>query len=478
MERDYDYSSRLHFADLDAPEAIGRKAGERAVQPAQPAQGQDRPGRRWSSTRAWRAASPAISPAPSTARRSRARPASCATGWASRSPTAGSPSPTIRCACAASPRAPSTAKASRASRSVMVEEGVLNHWFLSTSAARELGLETNGRGVRAASSVSPSSTNLAHRARREVARGADRVARHRLLRHRSVRPGRQHDHRRIQPRRVAASGSRTANWPIRSSEVTIASNLEGHVPGMIAGQRPRPQFRHRRADAAHRRHDPCRQLTHVRRRRRCRRSGAARRRRAPRPAGSPCGFFKRDPEVWMKGGQSPVSEADYAVDTFLRETLLCGPAGLWLAVGRDRRRSPARLAATAHLRRRSDRRHARLPRRPRRLVRQRSRWSRTARRWPACSNARPGTRPTGRAGRRRLPERRRGCRGRQPAQPFAVAGPKPLIDRDAGDWQPALQPRSLHSVAGLPAGDDRRRRARRDLRQGRTPMTGTSPRPT
>ncbi|MGO4842945.1 metallopeptidase TldD-related protein, partial [Rhizobiaceae sp. 2RAB30] len=43
----------------------------------------------------------------------------------------------------------------------MVEDGVLKHWFLSTSAARELGLETNGRGVRASSSVSPSSTNLA-----------------------------------------------------------------------------------------------------------------------------------------------------------------------------------------------------------------------------------------------------------------------------------------------------------------------------
>ena len=31
MERDYDYSSRLHFADLEAAETIGRKAGERAV---------------------------------------------------------------------------------------------------------------------------------------------------------------------------------------------------------------------------------------------------------------------------------------------------------------------------------------------------------------------------------------------------------------------------------------------------------------
>src|SRR5690606_10103461 len=44
---------------------------------------------------------------------------------------------------------------------VMIEEGVLKHWFLSTSAARELALVTNGRGVRAASSVTPSSTNLA-----------------------------------------------------------------------------------------------------------------------------------------------------------------------------------------------------------------------------------------------------------------------------------------------------------------------------
>ena len=33
-------------------------------------------------------------------------------------------------------------------------------------------------------------------------------------------------------------------------------------------------------------------------------------------------YFKNDPEVWMKGGTSPVSEADYAVDAFLRETLL------------------------------------------------------------------------------------------------------------------------------------------------------------
>ena len=44
------------------------------------------------------------------------------------------------------------------------------------------------------------------------------------------------------------------------------------------------------------------------------------------------GFFKQSPEVWMKGGTSPVSEADYAVDRFLRETLTAArPAYGWLS---------------------------------------------------------------------------------------------------------------------------------------------------
>ncbi len=43
----------------------------------------------------------------------------------------------------------------------VVEDGVLRHWLLSTSTARELGLETNGRGVRGGPSVNPSSTNFA-----------------------------------------------------------------------------------------------------------------------------------------------------------------------------------------------------------------------------------------------------------------------------------------------------------------------------
>ncbi|MBI0163525.1 TldD/PmbA family protein [Bartonella sp. M0283] len=43
----------------------------------------------------------------------------------------------------------------------VIENGVLKHWFLSSTVARELHLETNGHGVRSASSVQPASTNFA-----------------------------------------------------------------------------------------------------------------------------------------------------------------------------------------------------------------------------------------------------------------------------------------------------------------------------
>ena len=43
-------------------------------------------------------------------------------------------------------------------------------------------------------------------------------------------------------------------------------------------------------------------------------------------------FFRQSPEVWMKGGTSPVSEADYAADKFLNETLLAArPDYGWLS---------------------------------------------------------------------------------------------------------------------------------------------------
>jgi myo-inositol-1(or 4)-monophosphatase len=43
-------------------------------------------------------------------------------------------------------------------------------------------------------------------------------------------------------------------------------------------------------------------------------------------------YFRKSPEVWMKAGNSPVSEADYAVDRYLRETLMAArPDYGWLS---------------------------------------------------------------------------------------------------------------------------------------------------
>lgn len=47
-------------------------------------------------------------------------------------------------------------------------------------------------------------------------------------------------------------------------------------------------------------------------------------------------YFRKDPEVWMKPGDSPVSEADYAVDHFLREKLTAArPSYGWLSEETD-----------------------------------------------------------------------------------------------------------------------------------------------
>jgi len=55
-------------------------------------------------------------------------------------------------------------------------------------------------------------------------------------------------------------------------------------------------------------------------------------------------YFRKSPEVWMKNGRSPVSEADYACDTFLRETLTAArPDYGWLS--EETADTPERLSA-------------------------------------------------------------------------------------------------------------------------------------
>jgi myo-inositol-1(or 4)-monophosphatase len=53
---------------------------------------------------------------------------------------------------------------------------------------------------------------------------------------------------------------------------------------------------------------------------------------AGRAADLAMGFFRRDPQVWLKGNSSPVSEADYAVDRFLKAELTAARPGYgWLS---------------------------------------------------------------------------------------------------------------------------------------------------
>lgn len=55
-------------------------------------------------------------------------------------------------------------------------------------------------------------------------------------------------------------------------------------------------------------------------------------------------YFGNSPQVWMKGGTSPVSEADHAADSYLRRTLLAArPDYGWLS--EETVDDPARLSA-------------------------------------------------------------------------------------------------------------------------------------
>jgi len=159
MERDYDYSSRLHFADLDTPETIGRSAGERAVRRLNP--------------RKAKTGDVTVVFDPRVARGIAGHLAGAINGASVARKTSflrdmmGKQVASAAITVIDEP-ARNRGQASRpfdgegvgGETLTMVDKGVLNHWFLSTSAARELGLITNGRGSRGGSSVSPTSTNL------------------------------------------------------------------------------------------------------------------------------------------------------------------------------------------------------------------------------------------------------------------------------------------------------------------------------
>ena len=160
MERDYDYSSRLHFADLDTPEVIGRKAGERAVRRLNARKAQTGPVTVIYDPRVARGIAGHLAGAINGA--SVARKTSFLRDMMGKKIAASAVTVTDDPLRVRGPASrPFDGEGVEGQPLDMVKDGVLQHWFLSTSAARELGLTTNGRGARSGTSVSPSSTNLA-----------------------------------------------------------------------------------------------------------------------------------------------------------------------------------------------------------------------------------------------------------------------------------------------------------------------------
>ena len=374
MERDYDFSSALHAADLEAPEKIGRSAGERAVARLNPRKVDDaqgaggvRPARR-------RLAGRRIWPAPSTARRSRARRASCKDKHG-------------RARCFADGiRIIDDPLRKRGLRSrpfdgegvagktlALIEDGVLQILaarLRDRARTRPRHHRARARGV--SSTPSPGPTNLHLEAGHAdapseliadiedgfyvtdlIGMGANMVT---------------GDYSRGASGFWIENGKRT--YPV--SEVTIAGHLLDIFRIADAGERSRIPLRHQRADLAAGGADRCRHLSSSALRE------PARGRRCARPARSRQDTFAGAAQALDQGqGDSPVSEADIAVNDLLHERLTAlEPGDGWLS--EESEDDPARLARAPRLGGRSDRRHARLHRRPRRTGRSRSRWSRTA----------------------------------------------------------------------------------------------------
>jgi PmbA protein len=159
MERDYDFSSRLHFADLDSPETIGRNAGERAVRRLNPRKAKTGPVDVVFDPRVARSIAGHLSGAINGA--SVARKTSFLRDMMGKQVAAAAITVIDEPLRMRGPSSrPFDGEGVEGEKLVMVDKGVLNHWLLSVSAAKELGLRTNGRGVRGGSSVSPSSTNF------------------------------------------------------------------------------------------------------------------------------------------------------------------------------------------------------------------------------------------------------------------------------------------------------------------------------
>lgn len=161
MERDHDFDSRLYYNELDTPEEIGRRAGERVVKRINPRQvPTDKDVTVVFDPRVARGFVGHIAGAINGASVAR-KTSFLRDRMGEQVLKSGLNITDDPLKVRGSASRPFDGEGVRGEKLAMIEDGVLKHWFLSSSAARELGLHTNGRGARGGTSVSPTSTNLA-----------------------------------------------------------------------------------------------------------------------------------------------------------------------------------------------------------------------------------------------------------------------------------------------------------------------------
>ena len=158
MERDYDMSSRRHYADLDPASEVGRRAGERTVR---------RLGGRKVDTQVTNVVfEPRVARGLLGTFLSAINGASVARGTTFLRDRMGERVLPAGVSVTDDPLVPRRS-GSRPfdgegvvnGKLTLVEDGVLRQWLLSSALARELGLETNGRGRRSGSTVGAGTTN-------------------------------------------------------------------------------------------------------------------------------------------------------------------------------------------------------------------------------------------------------------------------------------------------------------------------------
>jgi PmbA protein len=160
MERDYDYTSALHAADLESPEQIGRRAGERTVARLNP--------RKVSTRKVPVVFDPRVAGTLVSHLASAANGASVARKTSFLRDKMGAKLFADGIGIVDDPlrkrglrSRPFDGEGVATRRLALVEDGVLQSWVLDCATARELGLATTGHAQRGVSSVpSPGASNL------------------------------------------------------------------------------------------------------------------------------------------------------------------------------------------------------------------------------------------------------------------------------------------------------------------------------